>query len=303
MHIGTGGWAHFLVPGEPSLEAYAKVFDFVEVNTTFYEIPELHMVRRWRQKVSPDFQFSVRCHKDMTYRYMLQPTQESLALYERMIEICDLLRAQIIHIQIPSFLRIGDREAQSIRDLFSTVYKNPRIALEIRRPELRSLPESLLRVMSEMNMIHCVDVSVENPAIESDVLYARLFGPGESNIYQFTDDEMRRIDDKAENPRFEKSILAFHGVKMYKDAARFKSYKTTGRFPNVTGHTGIESLRLILTEDAKFPASKEDLIGDQGWKIIDLTEEKRVHASSVLTGLPDRIFESVEDVVLSLARI
>jgi uncharacterized protein YecE (DUF72 family) len=38
--IGTGGWVYFQVPGKPSLKAYSEVFNFVEVNYTFYEYPD-----------------------------------------------------------------------------------------------------------------------------------------------------------------------------------------------------------------------------------------------------------------------
>jgi uncharacterized protein YecE (DUF72 family) len=58
--IGTGGWAYFNVPGKPSLKAYSEVFNFVEVNYTFYEYPDTLMVEQWRRTVPDDFTFSVR---------------------------------------------------------------------------------------------------------------------------------------------------------------------------------------------------------------------------------------------------
>jgi uncharacterized protein YecE (DUF72 family) len=42
--VGTGGWAYFQVPGKPSLKAYSEVFNFVEVNSTFYEYPSQRTV-------------------------------------------------------------------------------------------------------------------------------------------------------------------------------------------------------------------------------------------------------------------
>jgi uncharacterized protein YecE (DUF72 family) len=47
--IGTGGWAYFNAPDRSSLEAYSKVFNFVEVNCTFYEYPEIGRVEHWRK--------------------------------------------------------------------------------------------------------------------------------------------------------------------------------------------------------------------------------------------------------------
>lgn len=71
VYIGAGGWAYFRVPGMDSLATYAKAFDFVEVNSTFYTTPSIQIVRSWRRCVPDDFMFSVRCHKDLTHKYLL----------------------------------------------------------------------------------------------------------------------------------------------------------------------------------------------------------------------------------------
>ena len=42
--VGTGGWAYFKVPNKSSLKAYSEVFNFVEVNQTFYEYPDMRVV-------------------------------------------------------------------------------------------------------------------------------------------------------------------------------------------------------------------------------------------------------------------
>jgi len=87
---------------------------------------------------------------------------------------------------------------------------------------------------------------------------------------------------------------------MYKDAARFKIFKETGKFPTVTGATGQQSLRKVLLEDAEFPATKQQLVRSQGWKVIDLTEESRIRALSVLEKLPDKRFSDIDEVLANL---
>jgi hypothetical protein len=57
--IGTGGWAYFKVPDIHPLKAYSRAFNFVEVNSTFYEIPKMERAKSWRRIVPPDFEFSV----------------------------------------------------------------------------------------------------------------------------------------------------------------------------------------------------------------------------------------------------
>jgi uncharacterized protein YecE (DUF72 family) len=81
--IGAGGWAYFQVEGLDSLEAYSRVFNYVEVNSTFYDYPELDWVKNWKKRVPSDFQFSVRCYRDLSHRFRLEPTKDSFQCMER----------------------------------------------------------------------------------------------------------------------------------------------------------------------------------------------------------------------------
>jgi hypothetical protein len=135
------------------------------------------------------------------------------------------------------------------------------------------------------------------------VMYSRLFGKGQQNLYQFMDEELVDIDRKvlngmAKGVKF--TALAYHGVRMYSDAARFVSYKKTGQFMQATPFTGAKSVHAVLAEDAKFPASKEALISQEGWKVVDLTPDKRVRLADVLQNLPDKTFDNVEEVMNNL---
>jgi len=296
--IGAGGWAYFQIPGFNSLEAYAKAFNFVEVNSTFYEHPEIQQVKSWRKRVPEDFEFSVRCHKDLTHKYQLEPVDEAFRTFERTVLICRILRARILHMQTPVDLRYDRAKIQSIDNFFKRAdHEGIEIAWEIRRPENMRVPSELLKLMREHEIIHCVDLSIEEPEVESDILYTRLFGKGSHNIYQFTDEELKEIDEKSNRREYRRAALTFHGVKMYKDAARLKVYKLSKKFPMATKAAGPESLREVLREDAKFPATKQKLIEDQGWKIIDLTPERRVHASKLLQAIPEKIYNSIDEVI------
>jgi len=299
--IGAGGWAYFHVPREDPLKAYARAFNFVEVNSTFYEYPDMRTVRSWRRKAPKDFEFAVRCHRDVTHGNRLKPSSANVASLERVLDICEALMAPVLHVLTPRDMKFSKQVAENLQHLVASVNLGQvRIALEILRADVESLDQSAIRVMQDLNIAHCVDLSQREPAYTSDLLYTRLFGPREDNIYQFTDEELESIDAKASRPEFEKSVLAFHGVKMYKDAARLKVFRSTGSFPSVTSSVGLESLREVLSEDQSFPTSKATLIWSQGWKIIDLTSDRRVPAATVLAELPDRQYLSLDDVLVAL---
>lgn len=303
--IGTGGWEYFHIPGIKPLVAYSRLFNFVEVNSTFYRIPPIEQVEKWRKQVPPDFQFSVRANRTVTHKYMLQPTTEALETFDKMRKICETLKTSLLHLQTPAPLALNQKTIRNIRDFMSSANIGKlRLALETRTSSSAKLPHELQKVMQDSGMVHCVDLSKGDiPAYDSDILYTRLFGKGEHNIYQPTDGELAEIDTATSSSESAKVVMSFHFVKMYKDAARMKTFKETGKFPMVTRSTGISSLEEALGEDATFPATKQELIANQGWKLFDQTPEQRLRVSDALEALPEKTYNSIGEVINSIVSI
>src|SRR3989441_6986562 len=109
LHIGAGGWDYFSIPNGDRLKAYSSVYDFVEVNTTYYKLPSLATVAGWRKRVPPEFEFSVRCQKDVAELHRLELTPKTIRIIGSMEEICGRLRASVLTVLIPKAL-LGDRE-------------------------------------------------------------------------------------------------------------------------------------------------------------------------------------------------
>jgi uncharacterized protein YecE (DUF72 family) len=300
--IGAGGWAYFSVPRVHPLISYARAFDFVEVNSTYYQMPPMLEVKKWREIVPPNFQFAVRAHRNATLVTEPSLKSDALAAFDKTIQVCAALKAQILHIHVPALFALSKNWVGEFRSLISSVNLDRlRLALEIRGVRSSKLPSELLKLMKDYNMIHCTDISKgQMPAFESDVLYTRLFGKGEHNIYQPTDEELAEVDSKAMNTSSQKIVMSFHFVRMYKDAARLKIYRQTGTFPKVTKSTGLASLQEVLEEDVELPSTKQALIDKQGWKLFDLSEEKRARARELLKNLPEKTYFSVSEVIRSL---
>jgi uncharacterized protein YecE (DUF72 family) len=298
LHIGAGGWDYFSLPNGDRLKAYSSVYDFVEVNTTYYQLPSLATVASWRKRVPPEFEFSVRCQKDVGELHRLELTPKTIRIIDCMEKICRRLRASVLTILIPKAL-LGDKElVPKLNAFFSTLsLGRTRIAIEFRGGEPT---KKTLKTLQDHDAAHSVDISTQDPKVESSILYSRLFGKGKENVYEFDDNELKDIAAKASGPKFEKSILAFHGVRMYRDAARLKTFLNSGRFPSLTGQVGLGSLSEVLMEDARFPTSKSQLVREQGWKLFDKTPEERVRTRVVLEKLPEGAYRTLDDVLASL---
>jgi uncharacterized protein YecE (DUF72 family) len=76
VHVGCSGWNYkdwrerFYPRGTPAsrwLEHYSRVFDTVEVNSTFYRLASGAAVRRWLEQTPPGFVFTVKASRYLTH--------------------------------------------------------------------------------------------------------------------------------------------------------------------------------------------------------------------------------------------
>jgi len=304
LRIGAGGWSYFNIPHRDRLHAYSRVFDFVEVNSTFYRYPSSEIVMSWRNRASTSFEFGVRCHRDLTHRYLLDPREESYQVLKKMLSICGLLRAETLILVTPATMEFTSSRLDAIESfLHSADTGNVQFVWEIRRPSTLDYDPRLLRLVKDAGIVHCVDISKhETPMTKSDLLYTRLFGLGIQNVYQYTDAELTNIHKVATDSGFRKAVLSFHGTRMYKDASRLKFFEQTGQFPRVTESIGLESLGEVLAEDVRLPATKRELLMQQGWKVVDITARRRVKASELLRQLVEGTYSSIEQILDTLGR-
>jgi uncharacterized protein YecE (DUF72 family) len=294
--VGTGGWGYFNVTTKPQLKAYSEIFNFVEVNNTFYRYPSTQTVERWRRTVPKAFTFSVRCHNDLTHKIGLRPTDEAYEVFYKVKQFAEILQTPYLVLETPSGYAINDET----KDFLSSLnLKGITLVWEYRAP----VTQNVTQLMHDFNIVHCVDLSNQKPSYKLDVTYSRLFGKGEHNIYQFTGDELLEIQRHAENTGSKTVILAFHGLRMNNDALRFQQHLVTGKFLPATSAVGVDSAKAVLAEDAEFPSSKSELIKKQGWKVIDVKQNKTAHLSEFLSSIPDKNYADINEVIKELGSV
>jgi uncharacterized protein YecE (DUF72 family) len=295
--IGAGGWGYFT----GGLEAYARGFRFVELNASFYRpVPETY-ARRWRSRVPSDFAFAVKANRTITHSDGLRASSAGRRAFGHDLRIARILRSPIVILETPASLVLGHDEVAGLRNLAGMVPSGIRLGLEARAHGRGNLPDGLRTTMASQAILDVVDLSQTSPRVPDDTVYSRLFGLGPHNVYQFDDRELREIDRAGGDAI--RVAFAFHGVRMYQDAARFLTFKRTGEFPPATGSRGLASLEEVLRPDARFPASKEDLVQGHGWKVFDVDGGTRAHAATFLERLPPRVYENLHDVVSELRTV
>lgn len=295
--VGAGGWGYFA----GGLPAYARAFGFVEVNVSFYRRVSEATARRWRSGVPAGFTFAVKAHRDVTHRGPLRASAAVRTAFAQSARLAALLDAPFLILETPASAPFGAAEADALQDLAAIVPNRTRLGLEARAHAHGPLPGPLARTMEDLGVLDVVDLSRSLPRVVADAIYTRIFGKGEWNAYQLDDEEMREVDRAGGDAKT--VAYAFHGVRMYQDAARFLTFRRTGRFPPATASVGLDSLAEVLAPDARFPATREELSRAHGWKLVDLDAGRRAHADAFLSRLPAGTYPDLEAVLHTLGSI
>jgi uncharacterized protein YecE (DUF72 family) len=124
VRIGCSGWnyAHwrngvFYPPRCPPrlwLQYYARFFDTVEVNATFYRLPTVKAVQRWIDQTPPDFLLTLKMSRYVTHIKRLRELGPSLGrFYERIEPLLDSPKLGPMLWQLPPTFRRDDSRLAS----------------------------------------------------------------------------------------------------------------------------------------------------------------------------------------------
>jgi uncharacterized protein YecE (DUF72 family) len=128
VRIGCSGWNYrswagdFYPRGCPQrrwLEHYATAFDTVELNTTFYRLPNRDAVARWIQQTPPDFLFTVKSSRYLTHMKRLTDMDRGVhRLWQRLEPLVESTKMGPVLWQLPAnFKRDDDRLAFALERL------------------------------------------------------------------------------------------------------------------------------------------------------------------------------------------
>jgi uncharacterized protein YecE (DUF72 family) len=128
VHVGCSGWNYkhwregvFYPPRLPAKEwltFYAKHFDTVEVNATFYRLPHEAAVARWVAQTPSDFVFTVKMSRYVTHVRRLRDLDESERLfYARIAPLVASPKMGPVLWQLPPTFKRDDDRLRSALDV------------------------------------------------------------------------------------------------------------------------------------------------------------------------------------------
>ncbi len=290
IKVGVGGWAYLPIKHASKLKICSRLYDFAEVNSSFYKLPSIESVRKWRRSVPEGFEFTFRANRKLTHENHLEPTEVNFFEFRKNLNLCRELNSNVLHFQFPPNFEVTKKEIQNWRDFFGAVDVRsrsgyfPKIAFEIRNTTSASdlSVESFIR---DQDIIPVSDASkyLVRASSNSKVVYSRVFGPGDHTRWSFDSDELEKLKQKIETVPSTKRYITFHNLTMYEDASRMKDIVMTGREQVPQTRSQITTIDRTLTyANLEFPISKESLIRNAGWRTFEDDSGRKVHVGKIL---------------------
>jgi uncharacterized protein YecE (DUF72 family) len=191
--VGCSGW-HYAswsgvyydasLPKSKWLAAYAREFDTVELNNSFYRLPTAVQFRRWRASVPSDFLFSVKASRYLTHLKRLRDPDAPLdLLLSRARELGSTLGPLLY--QLPPRWVPDDERLRAFLDALPSEVKAGRTRISLKhvvefRDERGYLDPvvSLLRARDVSLCVHDMSGSESPRTVTSGLAYVRFHGYG-----------------------------------------------------------------------------------------------------------------------------
>ena len=183
IHIGTSGWhyGHWEGPFYPKdissdeyLEYYSKHFHTVEVNNSFYKIPDQETIREWRDTVPKRFIFSVKASRYITHMKKLKDPDKGVPNLMSAISLFENKLGPILFQLPPNWHANPER----LEAFIISLPRNYDYAFEFR--DTSWFDDRIYKILEKHNTAFCIyelgDV-MSPKIITSDLIYIRLHGP------------------------------------------------------------------------------------------------------------------------------
>lgn len=183
IFIGTSGWSysHWRGPfypenisGDQLLNYYLQHFRSVEINTTFYHLPDKKTLEHWAETAPKGFVFTVKASRYITHMKKLKdPGASTGELFKRITALGNKLGP--ILFQLPPRWKYNQ---ERFRDFLRSLSREFRYTFEFR--DRSWINPQALELLSQYRSAFCIyelDGFVSPKEVTTDFVYIRLHGP------------------------------------------------------------------------------------------------------------------------------
>lgn len=170
------------------LEFYAKKFNTVEVNATFYHFPYPNMVKAWYDRTPKGFKFTLKANRMITHVKKLKDVKK---LVDSFYRISDLLKEKLgcILWQFPPSLKLNLERLENFCNDLNTKYNN---VIEFRHKSWYC--EDVYKLLKKKKIGYCIVSAPRLPEdiqVTSKVAYMRFHGKSRWYAHNYSKKELQ----------------------------------------------------------------------------------------------------------------
>lgn len=196
--IGTSGWHydHWIdvfyptdVKTEDQLAYYARFFDTVEINNSFYNLPLATTFTHWRDVVGDQFEFSVKGSRYISHMKKLNVDKGTVTTFLQRVSKLKSAVGPILF-QLPPRWNVN---IERLSEFFKKLPAAYRYVFEFRNNTW--LVDEVYELMTANNIGFCIyDLAgYQTPdVVTADFVYVRLHGPGDKYQGSYTIAALRK---------------------------------------------------------------------------------------------------------------
>jgi uncharacterized protein YecE (DUF72 family) len=227
--VGTSGYSYkewkgtFYpadLPAAKMLPFYAQHFASVEINNTFYRMPEAKTIEKWSSEVPDGFRFVLKAPQRITHQKKLAGVEDDVRQF---LEVASLLGPKLgpLLFQLPPYLR---KQVDTLRGFLALIPHNWRVALEVRNDTW--LDDEVFAILRDRDVPLCLSDTDEVTDPDSLIVKTASWAYFRLRRTEYTDQQLadwaRRIEaqgwsdayvffkheDEGKGPAFAKRFLA-----------------------------------------------------------------------------------------------
>lgn len=246
LKLGCCGWGYFKVNDflekyrdidtkqkdwkdfyEHKVQAFADFFDLVEVNSTFYNLPQVKTAEKWRKlarEVNDNFEFTVKASKVITHKDRFSG-EKSIEKFGEVKQIASALGAEIILLQTPPSFGPVQENLENMNKFFSSIEREDFKLVWEPRGEWEQNEGRIREVCQKNDLIHCSDPFKMLPVRKTSISYSRLHGkpPGEQMYkYTFNQKDLKKLKELLNKIESEQKYVLWNNYNMYQDLKKFE---------------------------------------------------------------------------------
>ena len=171
LHVGTSGYSYKewkgsfypeKLPAKEMLTYYASKLSAVELNNTFYRMPQQAMVESWKTQVPDDFRFSVKASQRITHFKRLKDVEsETKYLLDTVGALEEKLG--VVLYQLPPNMK---KDLERLKSFVKELPGDVRAAFEFRHPTW--FDDDVLEVLKSQNLALCISDTDDLPVTHID---------------------------------------------------------------------------------------------------------------------------------------